>query len=217
LCGRGASINSHLGNENFRLLVEKRKRVYLTTHFKLEKRLIASSICTQIRQMDPPGRFLAKEGGKNGHWYDIGEEKARDKTSQALRENAPTIRAEIETEIYHQRKEMKRKEEEEDEGAYPPSHPPPHAYYQQYWDYYYSYYNGYPPHPPPPPHGAPPPHPLTAMHLPTRSINGPQKTVQHEKLALTGDGDGIETLRGSQLEGLPTSFEGEGHVVKIGR
>jgi hypothetical protein len=176
LCGRGGSINSHLGNENFRLLVEKRKRVYLTARFKREKRLIASSICIEIRQMDPPGRFLAKKGGKDGHWYDIGDEKARDKTSQALRENAPTIRAEIETEINQQRKEMKRKEVDVDEGSpkQPPSYPPPpppppppHAYYQQYWDYYYSYY-GYPPHGvPPPPHGVhpgPPPPPPHGVH-----------------------------------------------------
>lgn len=84
LCGRGGSINSHAGNERFRELVEKRKRVYLTARFKREKRLIASSIVTEIRGLDPPGRFLAKEG-KTGKWKDIGDEKARDKTSQALR------------------------------------------------------------------------------------------------------------------------------------
>jgi hypothetical protein len=168
LCGRGGSINSHLGNEKFRTFVEKRKRVYLTARFKREKRLIASSIVTEIRNMDPPGRFLAKTGGKNGYWYDIGDEKARDKTSQALRENAPTIRAEIETEINQQREEMKRREDD-DEDSVPdspsPTHmPPPHpSYYPPSygWDYYYNYY-GYA-HPPPPPHhphhlGPPPPH-----------------------------------------------------------
>lgn len=87
LCGRGGSINSHKGNEQFRLLVEKRKRVYLTARFKREKRLIASSIVSEIRGMDPPGRFLARKGNKDsGVWYVISEEKARDKTSQALRE-----------------------------------------------------------------------------------------------------------------------------------
>lgn len=101
LCGRGGSINSHKGNEQFRCLVEKRKRVYLTARFKREKRLIASSIVTEIRGMNPPGRFLARKGDKDsGYWYDIGDEKARDKTSQALRENAPSIRAEIEVENY---------------------------------------------------------------------------------------------------------------------
>jgi hypothetical protein len=112
LCGRGGSINSHNGNEQFRTFVEKRRRVYLTARFKREKRLIASSIVSEIRGMDPPGRFLARKGNKDsGYWYDIGDEKARDKTSQALRENAPSIRAEIETEINKQREEMRRQEE----------------------------------------------------------------------------------------------------------
>ena len=171
LCGRGGSINSHIGNEFFRQLVEKRKRVYLTARFKREKRLIASSIVSDIRSKG--GRFLARKGGKDGYWEDIGDEKARDKTSQALRENAPSIRAEIETEINEQRKEMQLQEEEQQypppaaayppppAGAHPPPPPPQHAYYQNYWDYYYHYYGGYPPpppgaHPPPPPHAVAP-------------------------------------------------------------
>jgi len=94
LCGRGGYINSHPGNERFRKLVEKRKRVYLAARFKREKRLVANSIVSEIRALEKPGRFLAKDS-KTGNWFDIGDEKARDKTSQALRENAPTIRAEI--------------------------------------------------------------------------------------------------------------------------
>ena len=125
--------------------------------------------------MNPPGRFLAKKGGKDGYWFDIGDEKARDKTSQALRENAPTIRAEIETEITIQREEMKRQEDEEKESVrekspYPPPPPPPHPYYQQYWDYYYSYYGyGHPP----PPHGAPPPPPPPHHAQPPPSVPPP--------------------------------------------
>ena len=138
LCGRGGSINSHPGNERFRQLVEKRKRVYLTARFKREKRLIANSILSEIRTIDPPGRFLTRDT-KTGTWYDIGDEKARDKTSQALRENAPSIRAEIEVEINHQRAEMQRVEDEEAAMA-PPGPPPP--YYHQPWGYY-APYHGY--------------------------------------------------------------------------
>jgi hypothetical protein len=103
LCGRGGSINSHPGNERFRTLVEKRKRVYLTARFKREKRLIANSIVSEIRSLKPPGRFLSRDP-KSGQWTDIGDEKARDKTSQALRENAPSLRAEIETELKEHRR-----------------------------------------------------------------------------------------------------------------
>jgi hypothetical protein len=138
LCGRGGSINSHPGNERFRQLVEKRKRVYLTARFKREKRLIANSILSEIRSIDPPGRFLSRDP-KSGKWHDIGDEKARDKTSQALRENAPSIRAEIEVEINQKRAEMQRVE---DEALMNMHQGPPHPYYQQPWGYY-TPYHGY--------------------------------------------------------------------------
>lgn len=158
--------------------------------------MIASSIVSEIRNLDPPGRFLARKGGKeNGFWYDIGDEKARDKTSQALRENAPSIRAEIETEINEQRKEMKAKDEKEqkEKGVKPsqplppqaqppvPTYhhppPPPHGYYdpRAYWDYYYYYYHGYAP---PAAHGRPPsavppyPHPQHPGHPPPGALAG---------------------------------------------
>uniref|UniRef100_A0A7S3KW51 DUF6824 domain-containing protein n=1 Tax=Amphora coffeiformis TaxID=265554 RepID=A0A7S3KW51_9STRA len=172
LCGRGGSINSHPGNERFRQLVDKRKRVYLTARFKREKRLIASSIVSEIRALDPPGRFLQMEKS-SGLWKDIGDEKARDKTSQALRENAPKIRADIEEETLEKRAEMQKEEDVQRHQAAvaqqqhqhaSPSAPPPQmaGYYPPHpgWGPYppppHPSYYGYG-HPPPPPHGAPPP------------------------------------------------------------
>ena len=155
LCGRGGSINSHPGNERFRTLVEKRKRVYLTARFKREKRLIASSIVSEIRGLN--GRFLSRDP-KTGLWQDIGDEKARDKTSQALRENAPSIRAEIETEINEQRAEMYK---DESAAQYPPHAPP--SYYSSWYPSYYGYG---PPQPPPPPHGHPHPPPPPPGSMP---------------------------------------------------
>ena len=105
LCGRGGNINTHPGNEAFRNFVEKRKKVYLTSRFKREKRIITDSIIEDIKRRDPPGRFLS-QNPKSKLWFDIGLEKARDKTSQALRENAPKIRKEIERE----NEELRRKE-----------------------------------------------------------------------------------------------------------
>jgi hypothetical protein len=160
LCGRGGSINSHPGNEAYRKLVEKRKRVYLTARFKREKRLIANSIVSEIRNQDPPGRFLSKNPA-TGKWEDIGDEKARDKTSQALRENAPTIRAEIETEINEQRQADMSQENAAAHANAPMAAgaPPPPGYYGQ-WGYYGSFYGGWGPVPPQgPPTGAYPPGP----------------------------------------------------------
>mmetsp|Transcript_30207 Transcript_30207/g.54661 ORF Transcript_30207/g.54661 Transcript_30207/m.54661 type:complete len:662 (-) Transcript_30207:107-2092(-) len=158
LCGRGGSINSHPGNERFRELVEKRKRVYLTARFKREKRLIASSIVSEIRGLEPSGRFLSKDA-KSGKWKDIGDEKARDKTSQALRENAPKVRAEIETEINKQRAEMKHNEVMEDATIAETTAIPPSPYYHAWAGGHYRPIYGYalPPGAPPPEY--PPPGP----------------------------------------------------------
>mmetsp|Transcript_17701 Transcript_17701/g.43636 ORF Transcript_17701/g.43636 Transcript_17701/m.43636 type:complete len:555 (+) Transcript_17701:1464-3128(+) len=95
LCGRGGRINSHAGNRQFREVIQSRKTAYLApTTKKLEKAHIAAAIVNDIRSMQPPGRFL-KEDGKSGMWYDIGDAKAFKKTGQALREDAPDIRPEI--------------------------------------------------------------------------------------------------------------------------
>lgn len=173
LCGRGGSINSHAGNERFRILVEKRKRVYLTARFKREKRLIASSIVSEIRALKPPGRFLSRDT-KSGMWRDIGDEKARDKTSQALRENAPSIRAEIETEINEQRAEMQREEEQKPPAAAGPAH---HPFYGG-WGYPFYVYGH-----PPPPHGAIPPH----SYHPHPTTSGPQYDPYYHGYGTTPD------------------------------
>lgn len=104
LCGRGGTINTHPGNATFRKLVETSKRIYLTARFKREKRLIAEGILNDIKGQNPPGRFLLK---KDDTWYEIPSEKARDKTSQALREGAPKLREEIQNELDAQRVEQK--------------------------------------------------------------------------------------------------------------
>ena len=89
LCGRGNFIHLHPGNAKFRQLVEKHKRVYLSARFKKEKRFIAESIVSEIRNLHPPGRFLSRstkhKNKKKSCWVDVGDEKARDKTLQALR------------------------------------------------------------------------------------------------------------------------------------
>ena len=93
LCGRGGGTNHHLGNKQYRKLVEDRKRDYVNSS-KRGKPLLSRSIVEAVRKQSPPGRFLTKDD-KTGLWYDIGDQKAREKTAQALREGAPDIRKEI--------------------------------------------------------------------------------------------------------------------------
>jgi hypothetical protein len=58
---------------------------------KKQKMLLSKSIVNDVRSQNPPGRFLQKDS-KTEMWYDVGDQRAREKTSQALREGAPDIR-----------------------------------------------------------------------------------------------------------------------------
>ena len=88
--GRGGRINAHAGNVQFRTIIAGMKSTYLSPKTrKLEKAHIANDIVRRIRRLDPPGRFLKED--KDGTWWDIGDEKARKKVGQALREVVPDI------------------------------------------------------------------------------------------------------------------------------
>ena len=88
LCGRGGAALRHPGNQTYRRLVALNKGLYVTC-LKTEKLKISRSIVAAIREQN--GRFLEKDGTRNA-WFDIGEKKAVEKTSQALREGAPKLR-----------------------------------------------------------------------------------------------------------------------------
>lgn len=89
LSGRGNFVNYHAGNEHFRALVRKHKVAYVACP-KSQKGKFSQMIVDEIKQLNPPGRFL-KQDDTTKLWYDIGEKKALDKTRQALREGAPEI------------------------------------------------------------------------------------------------------------------------------
>jgi hypothetical protein len=95
LCGRGGGTNSFIGNQHWRMLVQSNKELYLALP-KRQKMLLSLSIVQSIRSQDPPGRFLQKDAETN-LWFDVGDQKAQEKTSQALREGAPGIRAKQES------------------------------------------------------------------------------------------------------------------------
>lgn len=94
LCGRGGGTNHHPGNNHWRALVAANKRLYFLLP-KKQKVLVAKFIVHAVRfQQIPTGRFLQKV--PTSHlWNDIGDHKATEKTSQALREGAPEIRREL--------------------------------------------------------------------------------------------------------------------------
>jgi hypothetical protein len=94
--GRGGGTNHHPGNKRYRKMVEDRKVKYVNSK-RLDKPLVALEIIREWRGQWPPGRFL-KHNDKTGSWDDVGDKKAREKTSQALREKAPQIRKQQEEE-----------------------------------------------------------------------------------------------------------------------
>lgn len=88
LSGRGGGTNLHQGNRQFRDLINLYRRDYLKAR-KNDKPAISRSIVNSIREKT--GRFL-KKVEKSGLWFEIGDDAAREKTSQALRQRAPEMR-----------------------------------------------------------------------------------------------------------------------------
>jgi len=88
LCGRGGETNHHPGNVKYRLLVKQFQPLYIISK-RRDKPRIAEKIVHTIRHRG--GRFLKKDSNSLT-WKDVGNTKAREKTSQALREGAPELR-----------------------------------------------------------------------------------------------------------------------------
>ena len=88
LSGRGGGTNVHPGNRIFRDLINQNRRAYLKAR-KNDKPAISRAIVRSIRESN--GRFL-KKCEKSGMWLEIGDDAAREKTSQALRQRAPEMR-----------------------------------------------------------------------------------------------------------------------------
>jgi hypothetical protein len=88
LSGRGGGTNVHPGNRHFRDLINLHRRAYLKAR-KNDKPAISRAIVRTIRENN--GSFL-KRDEKSGLWYEIGDDAAREKTSQALRQRAPEMR-----------------------------------------------------------------------------------------------------------------------------
>jgi hypothetical protein len=92
LCGRGGATNSNNGNKLFRRLVKKYKDEYLNAR-KIDKPAIAARVVESVRSKG--GHFLRQHGtsqdGRHIYWVEVGDDKAKEKTCQALREGAPAI------------------------------------------------------------------------------------------------------------------------------
>jgi hypothetical protein len=65
---------------------------------KRQKMAISRSIVEAVRDLNPPGRFLEKDPN-TGLYSDIGHRKAVEKTSQALRDGAASLRKQLSADL----------------------------------------------------------------------------------------------------------------------
>merc|ERR1712176_307563 len=86
----GGKNNQHTGNEKFRRLARQESQNYQVAS-KKGKSSISRMLVKQVRCMDPPGRFL-KKNNETGTWEDVGDEIAREKASQVLRDAISILR-----------------------------------------------------------------------------------------------------------------------------
>ena len=82
LLGNGRAVNEHAGNKLYRQWVDAKRNEYNTCPSS-KKKIVAMNIVKAWRALDPPGRFLKKDGTTK-LWHDVGDAKAREKFSQAF-------------------------------------------------------------------------------------------------------------------------------------
>jgi hypothetical protein len=64
--------------------VEHSAPLYVAARTKLEKTQVIASVVDKVRR-DSPGRGFVKRDFHTGHWFEIGDDKARDKVGHAIR------------------------------------------------------------------------------------------------------------------------------------
>jgi hypothetical protein len=112
LCGRGAFVNGHVGNQQLRTLAIERKTRFDAGNYS-DKRALANEVVLLIRSLDPPGRFLRRldskkatsssiysaamvdeddksiavqPSGDDPGWQELNEEKSIHKACQVMRD-----------------------------------------------------------------------------------------------------------------------------------
>lgn len=90
--GRGSGTQNHCGNVTYRKLVYLNKELYATSS-KFDKLKISKAIVAAVREFG--GNFVQADESRGGLYFDIGDKRAWDKTSQALREGQAEIRQQL--------------------------------------------------------------------------------------------------------------------------
>lgn len=84
ILGRGGKSHLHPGNEQLRQMAFVFRKVYVTSSKKAKSQL-SRDLIKQVHALNPPGRFIQRNEATK-MWKVVCEEKAREKTSQCLRD-----------------------------------------------------------------------------------------------------------------------------------
>jgi len=109
VCGRGAPINFHYGNQAFRELVEEHQTSYLCAK-RSDKPRIALKVMDLVKAGD--ARFVRRHKASK-KWVEIDDNCAYEKVCQALRDGAPNVRRQMlaSSAICESRREQHREKE----------------------------------------------------------------------------------------------------------
>jgi hypothetical protein len=66
------------GNEKFRIMINEYAPRYLNVSTKYQKSEVIAKIVAEVRSKSPGGGFVKKDFYVN-RWFEVGDEKARDK------------------------------------------------------------------------------------------------------------------------------------------
>lgn len=66
------------GNEKFRQMINEYATTYLNVNTKYQKSEVIAKIVAEVRNRSPGGGFIKKDFYSN-RWFEVGDEKARDK------------------------------------------------------------------------------------------------------------------------------------------
>jgi len=84
ICGRGRGNLKHRGNKRFKAIVQKHLSEYQVAKTKLDKSAVLNLILEEVRK-DEVVKFVSKDKGK---WFEVADEKAREKIGHCIREAA---------------------------------------------------------------------------------------------------------------------------------
>lgn len=87
ICSWARQNHSHPGNEKFRIMINEYAPTYLNVSTKYQKSEVIAKIVAEVRSKSPGGGFVKKDFYSN-RWFEVGDEKARDKVGHAIRKAA---------------------------------------------------------------------------------------------------------------------------------